>query len=73
MTADFVKKVTHFGTFFGEFSYLNSSCIRVPSARKSNQIKSLSRRSLDNIGRKLGGATGHLIDGSEKRILSVEL
>ena len=28
MTAELVKKVTYFGTYFGEFGYLNSSCIR---------------------------------------------
>ena len=28
MTAELVKKVTFFGTYFGEFGYLNSSCIR---------------------------------------------
>ena len=29
MTAELVKKaVTYFGTYLGEFGYLNSSCIR---------------------------------------------
>ena len=27
MTAELVKKVTYLGTYFGEFAYLNSSCI----------------------------------------------
>ena len=27
MTAELVKKVHYFGTYFGEFGYLNSSCI----------------------------------------------
>ena len=28
MTAELVKKVTYFRTYFGEFGYLTSSCIR---------------------------------------------
>ena len=28
MTAELVKKVTYFGTYFGELGYVNSSCIR---------------------------------------------
>ena len=28
MTAELVKKVTYFGTYLGDFGYLNSSCIR---------------------------------------------
>ena len=28
MTSELVKEVTYFGTYFGEFGYLNSSCIR---------------------------------------------
>ena len=28
MTAELVKKVTYFGTYFAQFGYLNSSCIR---------------------------------------------
>ena len=39
MTAELVKKVTYFGTYLGEFGYLNSSCIIILMFLSSSRDK----------------------------------
>ena len=59
--------------FFATVNQMFDGLSQLPTTAERAGIKSNRRTLFRQHSRKLGGAAEHLIDGSEKRILSVEL